>query len=71
MAFDSWHDFLLMGGHGVYVWSAYAMTLIVMLWLIIAPLLRQRQLLRDIAAQERRRSVGSTTTPVHQTGADE
>lgn len=25
--FASWHDFVWMSGHGVYVWSVYAITL--------------------------------------------
>lgn len=23
-SFQSWHEFLTMGGHGIYVWSAYS-----------------------------------------------
>lgn len=56
MYFDSWQALLAMEGHGPYVWSAYAITLIVLLWLLLAPLLRRRQLIADIRAQERRRA---------------
>ncbi len=34
MAFDSLADFLLMGRHGVYVWSAYGMCALALLSLI-------------------------------------
>lgn len=59
MYFDSWQALLAMEGHGPYVWSAYAITLIVLLWLLLAPMLRRRQLIADIRAQERRRAASS------------
>ena len=54
MAFDSWADFLAMGKHGVYVWSSYGLTFVV-----IAALLRQarqqrRQFLQDYQQQMKR-----------------
>lgn len=30
MSFDSFADFVYMGGHGPFVWSAYAITLVVL-----------------------------------------
>jgi heme exporter protein D len=54
MAFDSFADFLAMGRHGVYVWSAYGVSFAIVFWNIAQPLWRRRQLLRDQAAALRR-----------------
>lgn len=37
MAFESWSEVWQMGGHGLYVWSAYAVTLIAVVALVIVP----------------------------------
>ncbi|TNE76057.1 MAG: heme exporter protein CcmD [Gammaproteobacteria bacterium] len=52
--FDNLQDFLHMSGHGPYVWSAYAISIAVMLWLVISPMRRRRQLLADVLRQQRR-----------------
>lgn len=41
-------DWLAMGGHGVFVWSAYALSLAALLGICVAPLLRMRTLLRRL-----------------------
>lgn len=41
-------DWLAMGGHGAYVWSAYALSLAALLGICVAPLLRMRALLRRL-----------------------
>lgn len=41
-------DWLAMGGHGAYVWSAYALSLAALLVICVAPLLRMRALLRRL-----------------------
>ncbi len=51
MQFDSVNAFLHMGGHGLFVWSAYGITTVVMLWLLLAPLYRSRALLRQVHRQ--------------------
>lgn len=52
--FESLQDFLQMSGHGPYVWSAYVISIAVMLWLVISPLRRRRRLLADVERQLRR-----------------
>lgn len=47
MSFDNLSDFLAMGGHGPYVWSAYGIALIVILFNIIRPQMLNRQILID------------------------
>lgn len=55
--FDSLQDFLQMSGHGPYVWSAYAISFAVMLWLVISPLRRRRLLLLELRRQQHRDAV--------------
>ena len=38
-----------MDGHGIYVWSALIITLLVMVWLIVSPLVSRRALLKEVA----------------------
>lgn len=41
-------DWLAMGGHGVFVWSAYALSFAALVGICVAPLLRMRTLLRRL-----------------------
>jgi heme exporter protein D len=52
-------DWLAMGGYGAYVWSAYAVTVIVLAWDATAPLRARRQLRR----RHPRRPSRPTPTP--------
>lgn len=52
--FEGLQDFLQMSGHGPYVWSAYVISIAVMLWLVVSPLRRRRRLLADVERQLRR-----------------
>lgn len=54
MAFESFADFLAMGRHAPYVWSAYGLMLVIVLWNTVQPLLRRRQLVQEQAAALRR-----------------
>ena len=47
MNFGSLHEFLDMGGHGLYVWSAYAITWIVLGYNIVRPILMRNNILRS------------------------
>lgn len=51
-----WH----MEGHGVFVWSAYGITFMVIGLMLALPLLRGRRLARAIHADERRRAAAAT-----------
>ena len=46
--FSSFAEFVQMGTHGIYVWSAYGVTLIVLAVNVVAPVLRRRELMREI-----------------------
>jgi heme exporter protein D len=54
MYFDSVAAALTMDGHGAYVWSAYALSLLVLVYVVSAPLRRQRNLLRELRGEARR-----------------
>ena len=47
-------EFLHMGGYAAYVWSSYAIALVVLLANIIFPWLQRRRLLAELARRERR-----------------
>lgn len=51
MYFSSLQELLAMGGHGPYVWSAYAIGLGVMLGLAIVPWRRHAQQKKDLLRQ--------------------
>ena len=51
MFFDSFADFIAMGGHGLYVWLAYAIALSIIVYNVMSPLLRKK---RFVAEQKRR-----------------
>jgi heme exporter protein D len=63
MYFDSLQSLIHMDGHGVFVWSAYAVAVVVIAWLLVAPLRRRRRLLSEIAAARRRDSARVDAAP--------
>lgn len=63
MYFDSFSDFLAMGNHALYVWSAYGVTLAIVLWNVLQPWRQRRRLLREQAALLRREQAGAARAP--------
>ena len=59
MSFDSFADFIAMGTHGPYVWSAYGLTALVVALNIIAPLKQRKKVLAQIRQKMRREEVES------------
>lgn len=45
--FDSFASFMVMNGHGPFVWAAYGITLIVLVYLLVSPVLQSRQFFRQ------------------------
>jgi heme exporter protein D len=65
MQFDSFLDFLTMGGHGVYVWTVYGIALLVLSALVITPLRRDRRFFVEQSMLLRRdRTVDRKTTDI-------
>lgn len=54
MSFDSLGEFMSMGRHGVYVWSAYGLCMVVLIINVAGPLLAWRRHLRQEARRLRR-----------------
>ncbi len=54
MAFDSVSDFLAMGGYAPFVWSSYGLTVLLLGWVLLAPLFKRRTLERQLAQRQRR-----------------
>ena len=54
MAFESFADFLDMGGHGLYVWLCYGLGLLIILMSLILPLQQGKTIKRDLRRRMRR-----------------
>ncbi|SEG57919.1 heme exporter protein CcmD [Marinobacterium lutimaris] len=48
MSFNSFSEFLSMGGHGLYVWLSYALGLSVILLNLAAPLMERSRLIAQL-----------------------
>lgn len=59
MSFDSFSDFLSMGGHGLYVWLSYAIAVAVVVINIVLPTVSRRQLFADARRRLRREETKS------------
>lgn len=55
MSFESFADFIAMGGHGLYVWLCYGVGLIAFLCLGLGPVFEHKRVLNELAQQQRRR----------------
>jgi len=56
MAFDSFSEFLAMGGHAPYVWSAWGVTALLLLATVWHARVEQRQLLKGLKRRARRQN---------------
>jgi len=54
MSFASFDDFLAMGHHGLYVWSAYGICLVILAQELAAPILARKRYLQQEARRLRR-----------------
>ena len=69
MSFHTLHDFLAMGGHGLYVWLAYVSTIAVALANVLSVRFARRRYFRQARALERRLAGGTGSLPDDQTGS--
>ncbi|ANP77170.1 heme exporter protein CcmD [Vibrio sp. 10N.222.51.C8] len=51
MYFESLSDFLAMGGYASYVWSAFGITFLAMIILLVVSVRRGKQLLNEVQAK--------------------
>ena len=54
MSFASFFEFLAMGTHGVFIWSAYGVSLAILALNVVLPILARRRYLQDEARRLRR-----------------
>ena len=54
MYFESFSEFLNMGGHGLYVWLAYGISAVLLAINVVLPILHKRQLVKEQARKLRR-----------------
>ena len=54
MAFDTFQEFLAMGGHARYVWSAWGLTAVLLLGAVLHARFERRQLMRQLKRRLRR-----------------
>ncbi|WP_067865018.1 heme exporter protein CcmD [Neptuniibacter marinus] len=54
MSFDSFSDFIAMGGHGFYVWLSYAIALVVVVINIVNPALQKKKIVSNLVRRLRR-----------------
>lgn len=60
--FNSLADFWLMSGHGVFVWSAYAITFFILSYLLVNVLLQRRALIRKLRKAQRLQAQAVTSS---------
>lgn len=58
MEFQTFSEFMAMGKHGAFVWSAYGITLLVVAANIVYPIMRKRTLVEDIKRKVKREQAG-------------
>jgi len=51
MYFDSLQQLIWMNGHGIYVWSSFAISAVIMIGLIVKPLRQKQAAMRNIELQ--------------------
>ena len=54
-------DFFGMGGYGAYVWPAYLVFFVVLLFDAVSPLLQRRRALRELQSRLKREAARQTT----------
>jgi len=47
-------EFFNMGGYAVYVWSSYGLGLVIMVWSIVQPWRREKQLIKNLKKRQQR-----------------
>ena len=48
-------EFLNMGGYAVFVWSSFGISFVVLLLNVIVPVMRRKQLIRDVSGHIKRK----------------
>lgn len=59
------NEFLNMGGYAVYVWSSFGISFVVLLLNVIFPIMRRKQLLRDVRGHIKRNQIQAPINKSH------
>ncbi|MDG2018337.1 MAG: heme exporter protein CcmD [Porticoccaceae bacterium] len=62
MYFDSLQQLIFMDGHGVYVWSAFIISIVVMVGLMVKPLCQKKQEFKNIQLHIKLQQVNQAAT---------
>ena len=54
MFFESWQDFLQMGGYGFYVWLSYGISLVAMIILAVQSVKGRKIVLKEVLREQQR-----------------
>ena len=54
MQFDSFSDFIAMGGYGFYVWLSFGLCVLLMVGIILTSIAKENRILREVAQKEQR-----------------
>jgi len=65
MYFTDFEAFLLMGGHGLYVWLCYGVGLFVFTVAFVSPILRKRAIFQELRQIQRRKNFKQTSSELH------
>lgn len=65
--FESIADFIAMNGHGPFVWSAYAITFAVLIFLLISPLLQKKAFIKQLQKTQKLEKLAQANSSVGQT----
>ena len=57
----NWSEFFHMGGYAFFVWTSYALTLIVVVANIVSPIIQRRKIIARIKRAIKRENITSTT----------
>jgi len=63
MHWNTWGDFLAMGGYAFYVWTSFGLTALVVAWEVLALRQRRSRALRGVQQARLLEQVGSEQTP--------
>lgn len=44
----NWSEFFNMGGYAFFVWSSYGLTFVILLWNVLAPMMRRKKILAQV-----------------------
>ncbi|CAI8162983.1 MAG: Uncharacterised protein [Cellvibrionales bacterium UBA7375] len=69
MYFDSLQQLVFMDGHGIYVWSAFIISLTVMVGLVVKPLCQKKQEFKNIQLHIKLQQVNQAATQKEATDA--